>query len=299
MTGCGWQMAAKGTAMAERPDVTADEGVQLHEVAVALDCSCLNEAVLRTAAALAAAGRGRLRAIFVEDQCLQSLAELPVAREVSFGGFEARNVESDRLRHDISRAAEQARQAIADAAAQAQIEWAFDTVRGALEDAIGRAAQTASILALGSTSERPGPKHSFANLRATMRHGAGVIVAPPSAQPGKGPIVAVAARGAHARAIARTAARIAAKTDRSVHLLVTAEKASEQSSWFTELHSIVGDGAAIDITRGRDLHRVAWVARRTDAALVIADIDYRMFSDTMTAEQAAEAFGAPLLLLQV
>lgn len=103
---------------------------QIARVVVALDAVSENRAAIDTAARLAARWRARLHAVFIEDDDLLRLANLPFARQVSLGT----GVEQLTLQHaerQIRAFAEYARRDLEAAAQRHSIAWTFDVVRGA------------------------------------------------------------------------------------------------------------------------------------------------------------------------
>ena len=103
--------------------------IDVRNIALALDCSTLNKVALETAVNLAAAMGANLRAVFIEDECLYSLAAMGFAREISFSGTRARSFSSEQISLDIKRSADAARAVVSAAARRARVKWAFDTTR--------------------------------------------------------------------------------------------------------------------------------------------------------------------------
>lgn len=98
-------------------------------IVVGLDTSLVTRDALALAARLAASVDARLKGIFVEDENLLHLADLPFAREISFSG-EIRELDAERMLRAMKAQAESARRMLARIASEAHIDWSFDVRRG-------------------------------------------------------------------------------------------------------------------------------------------------------------------------
>lgn len=281
----------------QRPD--PGQAITVHQVAIALDCSTLNRVALDTAVGLAAATGAKLRAVFIEDQCLYSLGGLPFAREISYGGTVGNRFDAQKIGLEIARSARAAETAVSAAAARAQVEWAFDTVRGMLDHALVEAGEGAEILALGSSKPQIGRVHSIAVLRHTLRHGTGVIVAPASLEFASGPVVAILSPGAEAGIMVKTAERIAGQSGRPHRFLIVSDDAAERAALHQKLHEVQSSSVEVVFCEVNRLAEVTRTLRGQAPGLVIADIDYAHLDEAPSAERVSEAFGAPLLLIQI
>jgi len=126
--------------------------VRIERVVVALDAVSENRAAIDTAVRLASRWHARLHGVFVEDDDLLRLANLPFARQVSLGvGVET--LTPQQAERQLRAFAEQARRDIAAAARQQNVDWSFDVVRGAAAAGIIAAAATDFIVA--GTATRP------------------------------------------------------------------------------------------------------------------------------------------------
>jgi nucleotide-binding universal stress UspA family protein len=273
--------------------------IDVRNIALALDCSTLNRVALETAVNLAAATGAKLRAVFIEDECLYSLAAMPFAREISFSGKRTRSFSSEQISLEIKKSADAARTAVAAAAGRARVKWAFDTTRGQLDDALARVGDTAEILALGSSRSRIGRVHSIASLRASMHHGSGVLVAPITAEFPGGPVVAVISPGAEVGVVVKTAERISSQSDRSHRFLIVSGNAAERAALHQGLLEAQASTAEVSFCDVNELPQVTRAVRLHGPGLVIADIDYAHLDDASSTERVSEAFGAPLILVQV
>lgn len=116
--------------MAAAPKETEQNGdAPQARIVVGLDTSLVTRDALALAARLAASVDARLKGIFVEDENLLCLADLPFAREISFSG-EIRELDAERMLRAMKAQAESARRMLARIAAEAHIDWSFDVRRG-------------------------------------------------------------------------------------------------------------------------------------------------------------------------
>ncbi len=144
---------------------------RIERVVVALDAVSENRATIDTAARLAARWRARLHGVFVEDDDLLRLANLPFARQVSLGvGVERLTLQQ--AERQLRAFAEQARRDIAAAAHRLNVDWSFDVVRGGA--AAGIAGASATDFLVASTATRPIGGH----FRVECRWWSAVAVAP-------------------------------------------------------------------------------------------------------------------------
>jgi nucleotide-binding universal stress UspA family protein len=121
----------------------------IHRILVALDTSPQSLAALRAAIELAVKFQAQLQGLFVEDIDLLRLAGSPYAREVLLPTAKEMPLDRTSMERKLKAHAEQARQALAKAADQAKVEWAFRVVRGSVASEILAATAECDLLALG------------------------------------------------------------------------------------------------------------------------------------------------------
>src|SRR5258708_23244118 len=129
---------------------------RIERVVVALDAVSENRAAIDAAVRLASRWHARLHGVFVEDDDLLRLANLPFARQVSLGaGVETLTLQQ--AERQLHACAGQARRDIAAAARRRNVECTFDGVRGAVAARSAPAAPTESGVARTTTppSARP------------------------------------------------------------------------------------------------------------------------------------------------
>ncbi len=147
-----------------RPSVT--QRTRFRRVLVALDSSASNDTTLETAAGIAAATASELTGLFVEDQDLLRLAELPFAREIQLAKAMSRSLEPTLLLQDLRAQAAVARTAMARQAALHRVSWSFQVTQGRSEEAILLAAGAGDIIALARGF---GPLTSFGSFSNQLR----------------------------------------------------------------------------------------------------------------------------------
>jgi hypothetical protein len=125
---------------------------EIERIVVALDATSENRKVIASAARLAARWKTHLHGVFVEDDDLIRLANLPFARQVTLGfGVETLNLQQ--ARRQMHAFAERARQELAAAATRHAVEWSFEIAHDAAASRIGTASVT-DFLVCG-TATRP------------------------------------------------------------------------------------------------------------------------------------------------
>jgi len=122
----------------------------IERIVVALDAASENRTAIATAARLAARWEAHLHGVFVEDDDLIRLANLPFARQVTLGfGVETLNLQQ--ARRQTRAFAERARHDLAAAARRHAVEWSFEVVGDAATSRIG-AAETTDFIVCGITT---------------------------------------------------------------------------------------------------------------------------------------------------
>src|SRR3546814_4122450 len=107
--------------------------------------------MLELAAALAAANACELRGLYVEDQDLLHLAELPFAREVQISQAISRTLKREQLLQDLRAQAGVARAAMMHQAARHRIAWSFQVAQGRTNEAVLLAAADRKSTRLNSS----------------------------------------------------------------------------------------------------------------------------------------------------
>ncbi len=125
------------------------ESILFRRVLVALDASQEGRALLETAAALATCFESPLMGLYIEDEDMLALADLPVGREVSFTGAQVRDLTRNGLQSHFRSHASRAQRILETAASKQQVEHSFELKRGRPDQEIHRAADESDLIAIG------------------------------------------------------------------------------------------------------------------------------------------------------
>jgi nucleotide-binding universal stress UspA family protein len=168
--------------------------VKTRRILVAADGSSESRVVLGAAARLAASMRAELAALFVEDVELLRLAGLPFAREGSVSSGVFRRLEASDLERQFRVAAEQAREALREAASPWGLRPSFRVARGRVIPEILAAALGADVAAAGKRSGhgRPG-RRLGATARSLIAHVTAPILVGGRRSLSRGPAVVLSA----------------------------------------------------------------------------------------------------------
>lgn len=121
----------------------------IRRILVALDASKHSQAVLETAATLAAKLESELTGLFVEDINLLRLEELPFVREINFQQLVGRKLENGEIQRMLRARAALARHELEEVAERFHVRSTFRIVRGPVDAELLAAALEADLLAIG------------------------------------------------------------------------------------------------------------------------------------------------------
>ncbi len=121
---------------------------RIRRILVALDSATAGGTTLEIAADLAAAQACELSGLFIEDQDLLHLAELPFAREIQLGKAISRALAPELLLQDLRAQAALARSATQRQAERCRLSWSFQVTRGRGEEAVLLAAAAGDMIAI-------------------------------------------------------------------------------------------------------------------------------------------------------
>jgi nucleotide-binding universal stress UspA family protein len=145
------------------------EDQKIRRVVAALDVAAAASQVLEAAAGLATALHAELVGLFVEDQRLLQVAELPFAQELSLTTARTQPLVVGEVERALRRQAERMRRMIGDLAQPLGLTWTLEVVRGhALETALAFA-EADDLLVIGRARYMPGEYGSAAGARGTAR----------------------------------------------------------------------------------------------------------------------------------
>jgi hypothetical protein len=195
-------------------------------VVVALDLSPASLAALETAVLLATRLDLPLLGLYVEDEALRQLAELPVTRVLGLGAtrsaaFEPADVaRAERVRRARARAALEAR------ARRAALRWDFQVARGAVAVALRGAVGPRDLLAIGrgGRSADRGPGHI---TQAVLEEGPALIVVAGEGSRLTAPVAALDDGTAAGRAALAAAAELARALEGQLLVLLGDEPSAD------------------------------------------------------------------------
>lgn len=133
--------------MAEHDPIGKTTPLVQRRIVVGLDTSFMAREALALAARVASSVDANLRGIFVEDENLLSLANLPFAREVSMTGTLTEIDRAEMLR-SMQAQAQIAKRVLERVAGEAHVSWSFDVARGSRLASLVKHAGVADTLVL-------------------------------------------------------------------------------------------------------------------------------------------------------
>ncbi|NIV32483.1 MAG: universal stress protein, partial [Anaerolineae bacterium] len=121
----------------------------IRRILVALDASPHSLAALEAAVDLAARFEAELAGLFVEDENLLRLADLPFVSEIGVFTATRRRVDGGEMERQIRVQGRRVREIFTVRTRRAQVTWSFRVVRGTVLSEVLSAASEADVLVLG------------------------------------------------------------------------------------------------------------------------------------------------------
>lgn len=256
---------------------------------------------LQAAVRIARALRSEIELLFVENQELLDLAELPFAREVSRSG-RTRTIDSAAIRRDIEALAQSVYREVEQLARSAEVTFRSRIVRARPAEALARICQECGeehFVALGE----PFGGHSLTKLRRLFEvseAARGLLIVGPRGHRVSGPVAIVIEEDAAIEGLIATASRLMPAIGSSIIAVVLGRPDGTLAKLEEE--------ARRQIARRPNMHVVSAAAstgaeaievlRRLEAGLVIS----RFYGITTGSDEAFSALAAalecPLLLLR-
>lgn len=233
-----------------------EERAPIRRILVPLDSSPESMAALEPAAWIASVMRSKLTALFVEEQELFSLAQLPFSREVSIIHSSARNLDPSRLAQEMRARAVLMQKTIEKLARRHQIEWSFKVVRGSRDAEIAAQARARDLVAMFSDQAADAPRGSTrvtAKLHSGVL-GSGVLMVNRNMRFKSGPVLALFDGTAASIQALRLAAGIAQGDGVPLHVLILGDDAQKQERLWHRVHEVLGGEslASLNIETGVD-----------------------------------------------
>lgn len=133
-----------------------DEFPPVERIVVAIDSAAALAGLLDAATGLALGLHAELACLFVEDEQLVRLAELPFARELGFTSARLRPFSQSDLNRALRLQAEQVRALLDSTAKHLSLAWNLEIVRGHLLEAALASASESDLLVLGRSRYHTG-----------------------------------------------------------------------------------------------------------------------------------------------
>lgn len=233
-----------------------DEFTPIRRILVPLDSSPESMAALEPAAWIASVMRSKLTALYVEEQELFDLAQLPFSREVSIIHSSARNLDPSRLAQEMRAHAVLTEKTIEKLAKRRQVEWSFKVVRGNRDAEIAAQAKAWDLIAMFSDQTADAPSGS--SKVSTKLHsgviGSGVLMINRNMRFRSGPVLALFDGTVASIQALHLAAGIAHCDAVSLHVLILGDDAQLQERLWRRVHEVLGGEslASLNIETGVD-----------------------------------------------
>lgn len=121
----------------------------IRKILVALDASSHSLSALNAAGELAASLQAELIGLFVEDEELLALTDLPFTGEVDFLSAHLRPLNRSHLERQLRLQAHWAHQALEEVARRVQVNWSFQVQRGRVSREVLAASSNVDLIILG------------------------------------------------------------------------------------------------------------------------------------------------------
>lgn len=274
------------------------EGIRTRSVVLHLRSGRANPIALEAASRLAHAMRAEFESLFVEDQELLSLAELPFAREISVTGRQSRVLSPALVGREARARSLAVRREIEQFAKGSQIKCRFEAIREAPDAALTIASERASILVLehpfiGKMRTRPPA------LSLCVGSVKGCLVIGSRARRSHGPVVIVLDRPEALDRVAELAEHWMAGDTEDV-ILVLFEPALGQRARLREAAEKMFPADKTvriqAIATERPEHALADITRSVGAGLVVARHGGHLVPDEVRLAGLVSALECPLLL---
>lgn len=195
--------------------------MEIRRILLAVDPSQDGGTALRTAAALSAALRAELEALFIEDINLLRLARLPFVRELHSVSASQRPLALHAMEQALRLQAERMRALLAQQAGAAGVAWSFSIARGSVTAELSSRSVNADLLIVSSLGAAiPGASERDPSLQNLLaRSQCAVLLARGALLSGR-PLVAVYEGGVRGAKVLDLALRLAVDDPQAVIVLV-------------------------------------------------------------------------------
>lgn len=137
-------------------------------VMLTVDASRYSLTTIDLAVEIAASVQTRLHGLFIEDENLLRIADLPCTREITFLTAQERPTDVQQMQRSLRSMAEQFRKYLEQAANASQVIWSFDTVRGQTDDLGLKADLNAAYTVFDQSSSRRPESGCYPRMRRVL-----------------------------------------------------------------------------------------------------------------------------------
>jgi len=270
----------------------------IQRILVAVDGSEHSLAALEAACSLAAQLHAEIEALFVEDDDLLRLAELPCARVLSTLLMEPEPTDRDRMERLLRLLAARSQEALQRHSVALGVRARFRSVRGRVVAELQAAAGEADLLSLGKAGHgQSGLAGPGSTLRAALDAGRPVLVVERRPRVGHGLLAVYDGSTGSARALA-TAAEIAAGTGQELTVLILGHAAAMDalSREAVEIVARHGTSPRLTFSWAQPVIAIPAAVRRVRPALVVLSTGEGDRSEER-AGPLIKAIDCPLLLV--
>ncbi len=255
--------------------------------------------VLEVAIRFARIFRGELVGMFVENEELLALSQMPFAREISLTGNRTRTLSLDIVRQEMAAASAEMAREFKRLTRAAHIPTRFEVLRGMAEEAKIKAMTETGILAIGEPLALVAPDR-FPELLSEVSGVSGVIVAGCDARRAQGPIITILDPASDVARLVDTAEQVAGEGAQEVVILIANALESEALRLEADARAALDTGTRYKFERVGEVspHSLGALVRRHKGGLVIARINGPIATSGIEASRFACALDCPLLLLR-
>ncbi|WP_137387820.1 hypothetical protein [Rhodoligotrophos defluvii] len=269
-------------------------------IVVGFDSAGEPQMLIETATRLARATRAAIHGVFVEDNRVMALAELPFVKVVHAPGSASAHIGAERMRAAITREAAACESLLSQSARRAQLAWSFGRTQGAFREQLERAADAGDlILVRADPHAGPAVSDALAVARSPRSKAAGLVVVPRLARPVRGPLALLAAGDKAPLQPLQLAASLAQERREPLTVLLVAPSQAAMA----ELEAALGQARVqrpLTVHRliGGALDHLTHLLRDLGASLVAADLEGELFRNEAAALAVIAAAAAPVVLLR-
>lgn len=215
-------------------------------VLVALDSSPGSRAALARAVELARRIEAELTGVFVEDENLHRLAQLPFAAELLGGGQGRRSLSPASMEYEMQRQARALETELKQAAGARAVPWRFRVERGQVARSLLAACAGEELVVLGMAGQVPGPVRLGSTARQMLEQaGASLLLVAPRAtgKPRPGLLAVFDGSGSGAAVLER--ARELAGPDGALSVLLVGGSSEQLEALRRQASALLPDVSAV------------------------------------------------------